>query len=366
MLGSELVFRTAANARLSPSFGLAVILCVVGRICRRAWDATPKSLAGFVRAGRPPSHGGSPSQKIRTLPPRRQSRASAVLQVAARGDPARTVRPRHGVDRLRHDDGRRPGPPRARVPERVPRGAQLGAVRDGPGRQEGAPGRPDRRREPDPRRFGRHLLEREASRGRDRGPALLHPQGSRLPRHRTGALGGPAAPACGAGCLDDHAAVREERTGRAEEPLALPEAQGGRARLPARAQVDQGEDPHRVPEHGLLRRGRLRDRVRGARLLRLEPPRVRAPVCGRPRPGRGCPAGRDDRFAGRLQPGPESISRHRPAQPGAAANARADADHHERADGGGAPGAPAARPDPDAEEDQPRPVLHRVDRGPAR
>ena len=41
--------------------------------------------------------------------------------------------------------------------------------------------------------------------------------------------------------------------------------QRGRARLPARAQVVQGQDHHRLPEHDLLRQRRLRDRGRGAR-----------------------------------------------------------------------------------------------------
>ena len=236
----------------------------------------------------------------------------------------------------------------------------------GPGRQEGPAGGADRRREPHPGRLRRHLLQREAGGGRDRGPALLHAQGRRLPGHRPRPVGGPAAPARRPGRVDDHAAVREERAGRAEEPLAVPEAQGGRARLPARAQVDQGEDPHRVPEHRLLRRGRVRDRVGGARLLRLEPPRLRAALRGRPGARRGGAAGRDDRLARRLQPGPEPGRRDRAAQPGAAAHARAVADHHERADGGRAAGAAAAQQDRDAEEDQPRAVLHRLDRGPAR
>ena len=71
-----------------------------------------------------------------------------------------------------------------------------------------------------------------------------------------------AAAARRAGRLDDHAAVREERARGAERPDRLPEAARGRARLPPRAQVVEGEDPHRVPEHDLLRQRRLRDRGR--------------------------------------------------------------------------------------------------------
>ena len=86
------------------------------------------------------------------------------------------------------------------------------------------------------------------------------------------------------GRLDDHAAVRQERARGAGRPNDLREVPRGRARLPARAPLDQGQDPHRVPEHHLLRRGRLRDRGGGPHLLRLEPPRAaaqRAATCAK-------------------------------------------------------------------------------------
>ena len=60
------------------------------------------------------------------------------------------------------------------------------------------------------------LLEREAGRDRDRGPALLPAQGRRLQGHRARALGGRAPPARRPGRLHDHAAVREERARRAD------------------------------------------------------------------------------------------------------------------------------------------------------
>ena len=113
--------------------------------------------------------------------------------------------------------------------------------------------RPDRREQPHPGPSRRHLAERETRGDRDRGPALLQAQGRRLPGHRARAVGGRPPRARRPGRLDDHPAVRQERAARAAEPLDLPEAEGGGARLPARAQVDQGQDPHRVPEHGLLR-----------------------------------------------------------------------------------------------------------------
>ena len=59
------------------------------------------------------------------------------------------------------------------------------------------------------------------------------------------------------------AAVRQERARGPGQPDRLREVPRGRARLPARAPLDQGQDPHRVPQHDLLRRGRLRDRGGG-------------------------------------------------------------------------------------------------------
>ena len=108
--------------------------------------------------------------------------------------------------------------------------------------------------------------------------------------------------------------------------------------------MDQGEDPHRVPQHRVLRRGRVRDRVGRARVLRLEPPRLRAALRGGAGARRGRAAGGHDRLARRLQPGPEPGRRDRAAQPRAAEHARPVADHHERDRRGRAPGAAAAQP----------------------
>ena len=46
------------------------------------------------------------------------------------------------------------------------------------------------------------------------------------------------------GRLDDHAAVRQEHL-RPEQPVDQPQAEGGRARVAARAGVVEGQDPHR-------------------------------------------------------------------------------------------------------------------------
>ena len=60
----------------------------------------------------------------------------------------------------------------------------------------------------------------------------------------------------------------------------LREAPRGGARLPPDAQVDQEEDPHRVPELDLLRQRRLRGRVGRARVLRQGPRLRRADGTG--------------------------------------------------------------------------------------
>ena len=60
-----------------------------------------------------------------------------------------------------------------------------------------------------------------------------------------------------AGRLDDHAAVRQEHL-REEPALDRPQAEGGGARLAARAALVEGPDPDRLPEHDLLRERRLR------------------------------------------------------------------------------------------------------------
>ena len=74
------------------------------------------------------------------------------------------------------------------------------------------------------------------------------------------------------GRLDDHAAVHQEHL-PAQRALDRPEAQGGRARLAARAALVEGPDPDRLPEHDLLRQRRVRGRAGGAHLLRHRPRR---------------------------------------------------------------------------------------------
>ena len=83
----------------------------------------------------------------------------------------------------------------------------------------------------------------------------------------------------GAGRLDDHAAVRQEHDQR-QRADGRAQAQGGGARLEARAVVVEGQDPDRLPEHDLLRQRRLRRRGGQPRLLRPQ----RGATSTRPRP----------------------------------------------------------------------------------
>ena len=95
-------------------------------------------------------------------------------------------------------------------------------------------------------------------------------RGDRLPRHRPAAAAGhPLRRRC-PGRLDDHPAVRQERARGAGQPDGPAEAARGGARLPDRAPVVEGQDPHQLPEQHLLRQRRLRDRGRRPHLLRLE------------------------------------------------------------------------------------------------
>ena len=130
---------------------------------------------------------------------------------------------------------------------------------------------PDRQPAADPGRVRRDRADDEAGRGRDRGPALLRAPRHRLPRASAAPLIQDVLSRLGrAGRLDDHPAVRQERARGPGQPHGAPEAARGGARLPPRAPVVEGQDPHRVPELDLLRRGRLRDRGGRPDLLRLQ------------------------------------------------------------------------------------------------
>ena len=97
----------------------------------------------------------------------------------------------------------------------------------------------------------------------------------RLPRHR------PCARPDVIGARRSRAARRSPSSSsrsrsRRREADAVREAARGRARLSPDAQMEQAEDPHRVPQLHLLRQRRLRDRIRGPDLLRPTQPRAAA------------------------------------------------------------------------------------------
>ena len=170
----------------------------------------------------------------------------------------------------------------------------------------------------------------------DRGPALLRELAASTCAASARAfvqdvVAGPP----GAGRLDDHPAVRQERAAGAVQAHGLREAARGRAGLPPHAQVVQGADPHRVPQHGLLRQRRLRDRGRGAHVLRRRP---QPPGCGDARQARCAPSSSrpaEARAARRrssprpsaLRPGRAPGRGHAPAQPRAQEDARAGPHH---------------------------------------
>ena len=79
----------------------------------------------------------------------------------------------------------------------------------------------------------------------------------------------PEAPAQGGSTITQQF-VKNALAG-AGQPHGLREAARGGARLPPHEEVVQGEHPHQVPQHDLLRQRRLRDRVGGAHVLRQGP-----------------------------------------------------------------------------------------------
>ena len=115
----------------------------------------------------------------------------------------------------------------------------------------------------------------EGGRSRDRGSALLRAPRRRFPGHRQGR------------CPGHHFGVRPSRAPRrspsSSSRTRSPPRRAGRCfrscarpRSPTTSSASgQGQDPHRVPERDLLRRGRDWGRGRRPHLLRLQPSRLR-------------------------------------------------------------------------------------------
>ena len=256
--------------------------------------------------------------------------AAAQAPLRARHPRARPARVR--LLDLRDHDGGRPGPAGAREPRAVRARPELGRLR----RQRPQARDADQQPGPDPALDRGDLAVDEGGGRRDRGHPLLRAPRRRLPGHGARPLPGRPLRLRPAGRVDDHPAVRQERARRAGGPDDPAEVPRGGDRLPPRAPVVEGQDPHRVPERDLLRRGRDRDRGRRAHLLR-RPARARRLRRGRRRDpvrvraaavGVGA-ARRDHLLAERLLAAHEPDRRHRAPQPRARQDGGAG-QHHPR------------------------------------
>ena len=169
---------------------------------------------------------------------------------------------------------------------------------------------------------------------RDRGPPLLLPRRRRrlrrLPRRLQEHRGRPDR----RGRLDDHAAARPQPLHR-ERALVHAQGEGGLPRAQARREVVEGADPRDLPEPGLLRKPRLRDRGRVADVLLEAGQEALARRGGAPRrPAAGAvglrplqPAGRGGAAAKR-RPARDAagrLHRRRPVREGLAVAAQAEA-----------------------------------------
>ncbi len=265
----------------------------------------------------------SAAAEANRFPPASEAEAGPGQEGSHRRHHRRPRRPGDGLHHLRDDGLALPRHPPAREQGAVRGGQELGGVR--------LRGPQDRHRAlqhaADPGRVRGHLAVHQAGRGGDRGPALLRTPRGRLPGNRTRPVRGLDARRLHPGSLDDHPAVRQKRARGAGQQNDLPEVPRGRLRLPPRASVGQGQDPDPVPEHHLLRRGRLRDRGGRANLLRvplsrLRPERRRPLLRGAGARGGGA-AGGAHLLARGLLPARQSQRLRRPAQPRAAEDERA-------------------------------------------
>ncbi len=244
----------------------------------RAWPGPPAD-----ERGRSPGHPGHPA-------------ASASEAAAPRRDPVLRGAAGHRVVRLRRVRRGRVRPALADTLLADQERAELG-----PARRPRAPAGHRQPAEPRDRHPQGDPLDRQGGGDLDRGQALPDQQRRGHQGGRARLPAGPAPRRLRAGRLDDRGAVHQERATGAVAPHDLREAPRGGARLPALAQVVQGKDHHRLPEHDLLRQRRIRHRGGGADLLRArsQPPGVRH---ARPRAVRAAAAAVGGRAAGRHHP----------------------------------------------------------------
>ena len=224
----------------------------------RPWTKAPAAAAASLRPAPPAS------------PPRPQETAPEEAAGPLRA--ARARHPRRRLDGLRDDGRGLPGP----AGDLQLRPVQGREEQRGLRRQRRTDRHPDQRPEQNPAQLGRRSPPTSRTRwSRSRTPASTSTtastsRASAAPWSKTSsARAPPRAPR-----RSPSSSSRTRSKPQGDRTLFEKFKRGG-ARLPARAPLEQGQDPHRVPEHDLLRRGRLRDRGRGAHLLRRRPPRLR-------------------------------------------------------------------------------------------
>src|SRR4051812_36009609 len=242
-------------------------------IARPTWmsgDVT--SIPSFTRSGRPSFSFSSNAPAGRTSTALRVSSATPMarrtLALQSRGSVSPTTFRRGAAPGLAPDPEASPlrtaGPPGGAGLGLLQRRARHGDRRRDPGaRSEPDPqsdGRVHLRRqrpralsaeglaEPDPAPLRRDLAADETGDRRDRGQALLRAPRRRPARDHARGLGRRARGPGGPGRLDDHAAVRQEHV-HEKSALDRAQAEGGGARMAARAALVEGPDPDRVPEH---------------------------------------------------------------------------------------------------------------------
>ncbi len=322
-----------------------------------------------------PRPGGAPVVRRGRFRCRRHDRRVADRASATSADPSTVAAPARpaGPDRragrglagLRDDDGGLARAARPGYRQGVPVGEEHGALR--PQRpDDGDPGR----LLPAHRHVEADLVGDDRRRGRDGGRALLVQQRRRLPRHRPRGRPGRDRATRRAGRIHDHAAADQDVARGTERPIGLPEAPRGRAGVPHDAAVEQVQDPHELPQPGLLRQRRPRRRIRRQDVLRpaAQPRGLRhaaAPVRARPVPGRGGAADRGHRLADHVRPGHRARGGAAPARPGAAEDARAAADRPGDLRGGASRAASVPRRGRAADARHEEPVLRVVGRRPA-
>ena len=216
-----------------------------------AWRVRSAPMAGLHYPG-----SGAPTEKA---PPPEEA---AHPQAQTSRPPCSSRRAGLCVVHLRDAVGVRRADPPARSVEAADAGEHLCVRRERP---HGArdPARPAGAH---PRHLEQDLAVDEARDRRDRGQALLRAPRRRPTRHgaRRDRRHHPSRHR--AGRLDDHPAVHQEHV--SDEPeVDRPQARRGGARLAARAEMDEGQDPHRLPEHRLLRQRRVRRRAGVAHLF---------------------------------------------------------------------------------------------------